>query len=99
MSDPSFLLPPKVEEPKTKTKKQTQKVATDSNKSTSNVVPQTIKKYTQSKLKNDTDAIVKKIDKLKDAINKHDETKVEMKKALQDLEIKKLELEELKAQI
>ena len=40
-----------------------------------------------------------KIEKLQIAINKHDETKLEMKKTLQELESKKLELEDLKAQI
>jgi hypothetical protein len=102
MSDPSFLLPAKVEEPKSKAKK-VSKVNNEANtEKVSNVhvvSPQTVKKYTQTKLKNDLDTITKKIEKLQIAINKHDETKLEMKKTLQELESKKLELEDLKAQI
>jgi len=101
MSDPSFLLPAKVEEPKSKAKKVTKvsKETKEPEPSTSNISSQTVKKYTQTKIKNDIDTTTKKIEKLQVAINKHDETKLEMKKTLQELESKKLELEDLKAQI
>ena len=101
MSDPSFLLPAKVEEPKSKAKK-VSKVNNEANTekvSNINTSSKDLKSYCKNRVKNDLDTITKKIDKMKDSINRHDETKVEMKNTLQQLEVKKNELIELKLQI
>ena len=101
MSDPSFLLPAKVEEPKSKAKK-VSKVNNEANTekvSNINTSSKDLKSYCKNRVKNDLDTITKKIDKIKLSIDSHDEilkTKINL---LKDLEIKKNELTELKNQI
>jgi len=94
MSDPSFLLPKKVAEPKQAKPKPIK--ADASNKVDAEAKPKSVKEYTASKLKNDLDSITKRVTKLKDNISKHDELLKEQKDLLKSLEAKKSDLEELK---
>lgn len=95
---PSFLKPKQVAEPKAKKapkeKKPLEVKSSDTNTNTSS-----IKKYTQSKLKNDYDAVVKRIEKLTDSIAKHDDILNANKALLKELQTKKQELEDLKSQV
>lgn len=97
MSDPSFLLPPKVAEPKAKKAPKEKPVVPVVKSSDTNT--HSIKKYTQSKLKNDCDAVAKRIDKLTESIAKHDDILNVNKALLEQLQTKKQELEALKSQI
>jgi len=96
---PSFLKPKQVAEPKAKKQKVTKEKKTVEAKTDLSTNTSSIKKYTQSKLKNDYDTVVKRIDKLTESISKHDDILKANKEQLKELQTKKQELEDLKSQV